>query len=616
MNYPTRMVLRTHTNLAPMKPTAPQVVAYLLPILLGILTTGTAFAADAKPPEGMTYQGYLTDSNGVPLGNSAPANYDVVFRIYNAKTGGEPIWSEVQTVTVDKGYFSALLGEGASYGSEPYTKEISTVFVGQDISDRFIGITVYGVSNGVDLEIVPRLRLVASPFSFTASQARSVIDGSGNKNLFKEVDNNNNASLKLGAGSDASLILHESGDANLSGKLTLDLPAAGVGVEFDEQGLSTKFGGSNGDRFSISTARSGFHFDKSIYIDGDLYTFDRDARLYPSNNTDNYLNINNEVDTIEAFTDKFYVRDEGASHLEINPSSTGLDFYTTAPRFFMDKRLIVNDSIRFADGAGGIGYPTGTFGSVQTVGSKAGWAGYNISGRYAYVSANNGQVGLWNDVDDQWVYQFRRDEGLLFFYQKLRVRQKGTQSTAKALRLENYMGVGWELGVHTDGDFIFGYQQGDGEGYKAYIQRSTGKWVEVSDSRLKKDVEGSEDVLSKVYQLNPVRYRFKEQEDNARKSYGFIAQDVQKLFPYLVSDKKDYLALDYGGFGVLSIKAIQELGREKDAQFASLEKRNEQLESRVQSLEYELSLLKAQLSKEQTIESRLAKLEEIINNIN
>ena len=83
MKYSTVMFQKAHTNLAPMKPMPAQLFACLLPILLGVLATATAFAADAKPPERMTYQGYLTDSNGVPLGNSAPANYDVVFRIYN-----------------------------------------------------------------------------------------------------------------------------------------------------------------------------------------------------------------------------------------------------------------------------------------------------------------------------------------------------------------------------------------------------------------------------------------------------------------------------------------------------------------------------------------------------
>ena len=169
--------------------------------------------------------------------------------------------------------------------------------------------------------------------------------------------------------------------------------------------------------------------------------------------------------------------------------------------------------------------------------------------------------------------------------------------------------------MHSGNDLIFGYQQGDSGTYVAYVNRVSGAWHSASDVRLKKDIESSEDVLSKVYKLKPVRYRFKEQDDNARKLYGFIAQDVQELFPYLVSDEKDYLGLDYGNFGVLSIKAIQELGREKDAEVASLEKKNEQLESRVQSLESELSLVKAQLANKQNTESRLAKLEEIINNI-
>ena len=81
-------------------------------LVVGVIALGQVeqiHAADANPPDRMTYQGYLVDSDGDPLGNSAPANYDVVFRIYNVKSGGIPIWSEQQTITVDKGYFSVLL---------------------------------------------------------------------------------------------------------------------------------------------------------------------------------------------------------------------------------------------------------------------------------------------------------------------------------------------------------------------------------------------------------------------------------------------------------------------------------------------------------------------------
>ena len=89
--------------------------------LLGILVVGAfalgqakqIHAADANPPERMTYQGYLVDSAvpPVPLGNSAPTNYDIVFRVYAAKSGSQDaIWAEQQTVTVDKGYFQYIVG--------------------------------------------------------------------------------------------------------------------------------------------------------------------------------------------------------------------------------------------------------------------------------------------------------------------------------------------------------------------------------------------------------------------------------------------------------------------------------------------------------------------------
>src|SRR3974377_796745 len=67
-----------------------------------------------NPPGQISYQGFLTDANGVPLATTQPKNYDVSFRIYNAPSGGAAVWGEIQTVTVDRGYFSVLLGQGAA----------------------------------------------------------------------------------------------------------------------------------------------------------------------------------------------------------------------------------------------------------------------------------------------------------------------------------------------------------------------------------------------------------------------------------------------------------------------------------------------------------------------
>lgn len=136
-----------------------------------------AQSANGFPPNLMTYQGYLVDANGNPLAPSNPVNFAVVFRIYSASTGGNPLWSESQTVTVDKGNFSVVLGEGGAQGSEP-RPNLSTVFTSSTASDLYIGITVNGLSGG-NTEILPRLRLLTSPYSFLARAANGLAGNDG-----------------------------------------------------------------------------------------------------------------------------------------------------------------------------------------------------------------------------------------------------------------------------------------------------------------------------------------------------------------------------------------------------------------------------------------------------
>lgn len=58
-------------------------------------------------PHLLRYQGTLTDANNVPL----EGTYNLSFRIYDASTAGNLLWSETQTsVSVSNGVFSVLLG--------------------------------------------------------------------------------------------------------------------------------------------------------------------------------------------------------------------------------------------------------------------------------------------------------------------------------------------------------------------------------------------------------------------------------------------------------------------------------------------------------------------------
>ena len=149
--------------------------------------------AVGNPPELIAYQGYLVDANANPLGTDAegnplPANYDVIFRIYGAPLGDNHLqWSEQQTLTIDNGYFSVLLGEGAEVGSEP-NPSISQVFTGHGADERFMSVSVRLQAGGDFSEILPRIRLLSSPYAFLATQARSVVNPEGVEILAADID--------------------------------------------------------------------------------------------------------------------------------------------------------------------------------------------------------------------------------------------------------------------------------------------------------------------------------------------------------------------------------------------------------------------------------------------
>ena len=146
--------------------------------LAGFLAAPSALAqANGNPPERMTYQGFLVDGNGTALATNAPKNYDIVFRIWNdasASSAANRLWTEQQTVTVDKGNFSILLGEGTAIGGEA-KPVLSAIFTNGTASERYVEMTVKGIgTGGVDLTMLPRLRLLTTPYAFLASKVAGV----------------------------------------------------------------------------------------------------------------------------------------------------------------------------------------------------------------------------------------------------------------------------------------------------------------------------------------------------------------------------------------------------------------------------------------------------------
>jgi Chaperone of endosialidase/Head domain of trimeric autotransporter adhesin len=131
----------------------------------------------------------------------------------------------------------------------------------------------------------------------------------------------------------------------------------------------------------------------------------------------------------------------------------------------------------------------------------------------------------------------------------------------------------------------------------ADIDDVTGAFNAVSDQRLKKNIEPVQVVLPFVMKLHPVNYQLNWQKPGEQRQIGLLAQDAHKLFPELVSYNKenDLYKMNYAGFSIVAIKAIQEL------------------QVVIQSQQEQIEELKTSLLKERNeISDKLKKLETLI----
>lgn len=120
---------------------------------------------------------------------------------------------------------------------------------------------------------------------------------------------------------------------------------------------------------------------------------------------------------------------------------------------------------------------------------------------------------------------------------------------------------------------------------KGTFAAANGAYTQASDRRLKKDITRYQPVLDKLNQLEAFSYHYADNDSNAPLSTGFMAQDVQKLFPEAVSEMdmkngEKMLGINYQYFTVAAIKGLQE----QQAKIETLEERITKLEAMVNRL--------------------------------
>ena len=437
-------------------------------LLMGVLGTAQLQAQpNPNPPELMTYQGFLVDANGTALGNAAPQNFDIVFSIHTEQTGGAQLWAEQQTVTVDKGYFSVMLGEGADPGSGP-PPPLSTIFQGPTASDRYIGVTVKGIgAGGANVDILPRLRLMTSPYSYLSRQSMKVIQANGN-----------------------DLITSTGNAVTVSGTLAASsLTGNGSGL--------TALNANNITTGTLNTARVP-NLDAGKITSGVF-----NAARIPSLSA-GYIN-------------------SGVFSADRIP---GLDASKINSGIFSTLRIPNLDASKIT----------------------------------------SGRIPQWHlDTD---LVRSTTTSGRIFEVVSNTARIHESGNTARHVRL-----------FRTSGAFYIrlygGHVHGSAERAASYDGDSN--WDFSSDRRLKKDIVDVESVLDRAMQVQVRRYRWKDEGTDSIHKLGVIAQELQPLFPEMVSlqgsedgDSEPMLAVGYSDFGLIALKALQELKTLHEVELASL----------------------------------------------
>lgn len=598
---------------------------WLLAPVLCLLSLPAARAA-SSPPDFMTYQGFLVDGNGAVLAPTTPQNFPVVFRIYSAATGaGGRLWSEQQIVTVDKGNFSVVLGEGTPIGGE-VRPPLSSLFTGATASDRYISISV--TIGGSTLEILPRLRLLPAPYSFLATSAANLVQPNG-ANAISYANNR----VEVTGNVFASGTVAGTFSGNGAGLTDLNASQLTSGVLPDARLSGNVIRGNAANTFSQNQTMSGSlgigtvpgaRLDVLSSTGSRLRVFDfgggSGSQLVGgwAANSPNGPQVRYERIGAPGFWDvgmvngDYVIEESDIRRLTVQAGGN-VGIGTVAPA----RRLQIGDV--------GVGNSEG----MIRLASRSGTGGNNRTWDVGVPETEQ----ISTDIGYSFIIDDTERAGTEFMVQwgtgnvgigttSPTVPLTVQHNTDPKLRVQLPNGNYAELrrvngGIGTGGSLVLGLNNSHFGPLAVAVYDGDSNWDFVSDRRFKKDIVDVEPMLDRALQVQVRRYRWKDGPSDSKHMLGVIAQEVQPLFADLVSEMEDpntkekNLAVGYGDFALIAIKSLQELKTEKDAERAAFEKEIRELKKDVESLKGRL----AQTAQVDTLQKELTSLKQIVQRL-
>jgi hypothetical protein len=566
-----------------------------------LLSACPVLAQTSPVPPLLNFQGRLAKPDATPVPNGT---YSVKFSLFTAVTGGTLTWTETDSVAVKNGVFAVLLGKT--------TALTDSVFA----SNRWLEIKV-----GSDPALTPRQPLVSVAYAF---KANTVPDNAITAGKIK--DGSITAS-KLASGVLNPLAWLVDGNSGTTHSTFLGTT--------DNQPLIFKVNGRQAMRYSYAenTASPGLEY-RSINVLGGSDINSIAAGVVGATIGGGGLDFFTQTDAPNQVTQDFGTVGGGSGNTASGSSATVAGGYENTAS--LNDATVAGGYGNTASGSSATvagGYANTASGFSATV---AGGQGNTASGDLAAIAGGIGNIAAGNfsfAAGDSaqalhngcFVWADYNQSGAAFAStgpNQFCIRAAGGVKLSQATTIEWGFGVaGKETNAGKIGYATFtpdtldivgaGPQNGTrkvkiwAEGGTTFTGNITVNGITyTSDARFKTNIVPCDKALEAIINLRGVRFewnraRWRERGFASGPQIGFLAQEVERVLPELVStDAQGYKSVAYVSVVPLLVEAM----KQEHKQLEAVKAENARLKARLQQME----ALQSQLS---SLSARLAQVE-------